>query len=100
MDQFHGINFREVARQLGQSGVAVHTISTNNERATVSSFREIAELSNGKFFLLEQLDELIDLLSVAVAKQANQLLLLQKMMKREGGGQLTKCQIKLLEAAK
>ena len=101
VDESNGrTDFQEVARRLGEKQIKVYTVAVNYKRATISSFKEIANLSGGKFFRLEELDELIDLISVAAAENANCLALLQKVMEKEGGGRLTGKQRKLLEAAK
>lgn len=102
MDSFkHGKDYRDYARTLGNIKIPVYTISTDQLTYTISSFREIAELSGGKSFLLSEVDQLIDLLSVVTAKRASRLDDLAGIFKRENNGSLTDTQKRLLiEAAK
>ncbi len=96
-----GKDYKEFSRKLGEQQIPVYTIATNSRQSVVSSFKEIAELSSGKSFLLGQVDELIDLLSVATAKKTSQLNQLADLLKKENGGRLTAKQERLLiEAAK
>ncbi len=96
-----GKDYREYAQKLGKSGIPVYTISTNSRQEVISSFGEIAKLSGGKGFQLSQVNELIDLLSVATAKKTQQLGQLSDILKRENGGRLTAKQERLLiDAAK
>lgn len=96
-----GKDFREFAGQLGGQNVPVYTVATNEDPGLISSFGSIAELSGGKAFHLDQVDDLIDLLSVATAKRVGELGKLSEILKRENGGQVTPRQrILLLQAGK
>lgn len=91
-----GKDYREYAQKLGESKIPVYTVSTNDDQDVTSSFGEIAKLSKGKAFQLSQVDELIDLLSVATAKKTEQLSQLSDILKKENGGRLTAKQERLL----
>jgi Mg-chelatase subunit ChlD len=90
-------DFREVAKELRKKEKKVYTVSTNSYNSTVDSFREIAQITDGKHFPLEQLDDLIDVLSIAVAKHADKMNPLIDLIKKEQGGILTGRQKHLLE---
>lgn len=92
----NGKDYRVYARKLGECKVPVYAISTNDNSGVTRSFQEIAQLTGGKYFLLNQVSDLIDLLSTATAKRANQLGPLTDLLKRENGGRLTDRQERLL----
>lgn len=95
-DKLVGKDFRDVARQLQQQGITVYTVSTNEVPSTVSSFKEIAQITQGRFFNLKQMKELLDIFSAAVAIKTEKVPTLKALLKRRQGGQLTSTQKQLL----
>lgn len=93
----NGKDYRLISQGLKQAGKKIYTVATNQNLHTVSSFQEIADITGGKFFQLEQVDELIDILSVAAAKRIDKMPLLAQLIKNEQGGRLTEEQKFLLE---
>ncbi len=93
----NGNDYKQVCHELKNAGKSVYTVATNQIPCTVSSFREIADISGGKFFLLEQIDDLIDILSLMAAQRVNKISFLTNLIKKEQGGKLTSRQKKLLD---
>jgi hypothetical protein len=94
-------DYREIASQFGAHNIPIYTVGVGDDELMLSSFEEIAQLSGGKVFRMDEVDELTDLLSVATASRTRQLDQLADILKRENGGQVTaRQQMLLLKAAK
>ncbi|MBI2669663.1 MAG: VWA domain-containing protein [Candidatus Yanofskybacteria bacterium] len=89
-------NFRKVAEQLNKKGVPIYTVATHNGEILASAFKEIAQITQGKFFLMERIDDLIDIFSTIVAKKVSRVSALKSILEKEQGGRLTDNQMKLL----
>ncbi len=89
----NGGDYREICASLD---LPVYTVAVKQNGDTVKSFEKIARLTGGKQFSLEHLEELIDILSVSVAKKTKQVSRLAQLIKSEQGGRLTARQEKLL----
>lgn len=79
----NGKDFRIIADELGIKKIPVYTVATNQNQSTVSSFAEIAKRTGGESFTLDRIDDLIDLISIAVAKKGGQLKGLAAIMASE-----------------
>ncbi len=88
-----GGDYRKICSALG---LPVYTVVVKQDSDTLNSFKEIARLTSGKSFSLQELDDLIDVLSVSVAKKTKQVSRLAQLIKAEQGGRLTDRQEKLL----
>lgn len=91
-------SYRYVAKQLNERGIPIYTVATHNNEALVGSFKEIAQLTQGKFFLMEAIDDLIDIFSMATAKRVNRVNAFRSILEKEQNGKLTDQQIKLLNS--
>lgn len=88
-------DYRKIAESLAQQEIKVYTVMAGHHSATKEAFEEIAEKTKAQFFRLEQIDALIDVISVATAKSVNKVSALAALVKKEQGGVLTESQKKL-----
>lgn len=89
-------DWRDIANQLARQQKKVYTVLVGNCEIAESVFRQIAEVTGGKFFRLEQIDELVDILSAATARHVGRLSMLSALIKKEQGGVLTGRQQEML----
>jgi hypothetical protein len=90
-------DWRDISQQLARQQKKVYTVLVGNLQETESVFREIATITGGRYFRLEQIDELVDILSATAAKHVGKLSSLAALIKKEQGGKLTGRQIQILQ---
>lgn len=81
-----GIDWRQEARALARMGIVVHTVQCLNRRYATAFYKELAEITGGYHFSLDQFSEVTDLIMAICYKQAgaNQLEQLEKEISSEG----------------